>query len=84
MLFFFSLHINLTINVAHPVFLMHIQSLLSGYAPDIYIYIYKALIVHLLKWYDGTVNKLLKKILKNNHNCIMANNNRNKQKNRLP
>ncbi len=28
---FFS--INLTINVAHPVFLMHIQSLLSGYAP---------------------------------------------------
>ncbi len=30
MLFF---RINLTINVAHPVFLMHIQSLLSGYAP---------------------------------------------------
>ncbi len=25
--------INLTIHVAHPVFLMHIQSLLSGYAP---------------------------------------------------
>ncbi len=25
--------INLIINVAHPVFLMHIQSLLSGYAP---------------------------------------------------
>ncbi len=23
--------------MAHPVFLMHIQSLLSGYAPDIYI-----------------------------------------------
>ncbi len=32
MLFFF-LPINLTINVAHPVFMMHIQSLLSGYAP---------------------------------------------------
>ncbi len=30
MLFF---RINLTKNVAHPVFLMHIQSLLSGYAP---------------------------------------------------
>ncbi len=27
------LRINLTINVAHPVFLMHTQSLLSGYAP---------------------------------------------------
>ncbi len=25
--------------MAHPVFLMHIQSLISGYAPDIYIYI---------------------------------------------
>ncbi len=30
--------INLTINVAHPVFLMHIQSLLSGYAPAAHIH----------------------------------------------
>ncbi len=29
----FFLRINLTINVAHPVFLMHTQSLLSGYTP---------------------------------------------------
>ncbi len=36
----FFLRINLTINVAHPVYLMHTQSLLSGYAPGIYIYIY--------------------------------------------
>ncbi len=37
MLFFpFFLRINLTINVAHQVFLMHIQSLLSGYAPEQY------------------------------------------------
>ncbi len=34
MLFFsFFFCINLTINAAHPVFLMHTQSLLSGYAP---------------------------------------------------
>ncbi len=26
--------------MAHPVFLMHIQSLLSGYAPDVYIHLY--------------------------------------------
>ncbi len=37
LIFVFFLRINLTINVAHSVFLMHIQSLLSGYAPDIYI-----------------------------------------------
>ncbi len=34
------LHIDLAINVAHPVFLMHTQSPVSGYATDIYIYIY--------------------------------------------
>ncbi len=34
LVFLFFLRINLTINVAHPVFLMHTQSLLSGYAPD--------------------------------------------------
>ncbi len=33
LVFLFFLRINLTINVAHPVFLMHTQSLLSGYAP---------------------------------------------------
>ncbi len=31
--FLFFLRTNLTINVAHPVFLMHTQSLLSGYTP---------------------------------------------------
>ncbi len=31
----FFLRINLTINVAHPDFLMHTQSLLSGYAPEL-------------------------------------------------
>jgi len=35
LIFLFFLRINLTINVAHPVFLMHIQSLLSGYAPAV-------------------------------------------------
>ncbi len=35
--FFFFLRINLTINVAHPVFLMHIQSLLSGYTPALHV-----------------------------------------------
>ncbi len=36
MLYFYLFFcINLTINVAHPVFLMHIQSLLSGYAPAV-------------------------------------------------
>ncbi len=39
MLYFYLFFcINLTINVAHPVFLMHIQSLLSGYAPVSYVY----------------------------------------------
>ncbi len=33
--FCFVFCINLTINVAHPVFLMHTQSLLSGYAPEV-------------------------------------------------
>ncbi len=33
LVFLFFLRINLTINVAHPVFLMHTQSLLSGYTP---------------------------------------------------
>ncbi len=33
LIFNIFLRINLTINVAHPVFLMHIQTLLSGYVP---------------------------------------------------
>ncbi len=37
----FFLRINLTINVAHPVYLMHTQSLLSGYAPAFSNYILK-------------------------------------------
>ncbi len=36
LVFVFFLRINLTINVAHPVFLMHTQSLLSGYTPAVY------------------------------------------------
>ncbi len=43
----FFLRINLTINVAHPVYLMHTQSLLSGYAPvaDYYTFCFGVIFV---------------------------------------
>ncbi len=40
LVFLFFLRINLTINVAHPVFLMHTQSLLSGYAPGVNVSVF--------------------------------------------
>ncbi len=46
--FFIFFCINLTINVAHPVFLMHIQSLLSGYAPAVHILTYTCICVRAL------------------------------------
>jgi len=49
LIFYLFFRINLTINVAHPVFLMHTQSLLSGYTPAYYIKLYKY--IHFLLLY---------------------------------
>ncbi len=67
MLLFFCccfFRIILTINVAHPVFLMHIQSLLSGYAPDIYIwYLYKRINVNIMSWTHTQIKSYESEIL---------------------
>ncbi len=64
LVFFFFLRINLTINVAHPVFLMHTQTLLSGYAPGVY-HNYCQVFMKWIAW--G------KKLIKNNINIIQLN-----------
>ncbi len=83
LVFLFFLRINLTINVAHPVFLMHTQSLLSGYAPDIYIYIYIYIIkemrniyiyiyiyIYIFIFLSTNINKILILLKCNNiHRC---------------